>query len=261
MRVSLWLATASVIALATVRCASYGSQEEPTPTFVPSDDGSPPDVREADPPDAGPAVLDAASCAVRVASMCIDPTEVTIAEFRGFVTAVGPSVLDAGAPCSATTLRGLGVAPNEKLPISEVTFCEARAFCLWKGKHLCGRFNGGTLASNETGTQNSVWYNACTAGSTTRTLVTLDGGRCQLDAAAPKSSGSTCQGGLQGLFDMVGNVNEWVDAPFERDGGTKWAVLQGGGFRYPAATTNCATAVSARIDDRFTDVGFRCCWP
>jgi len=156
-------------------------------------------------------------------------------------------------------ITALGVRPDETLPMTSVTFCEARAFCKRAGKRLCGRIGGGPLAPGEVGAQVSEWFNACTGGTADGIHLLSDGG-CQLESDASRAAGSGCQGGVPGVFDMVGNVWEWIDQPNIPDGASPTAAFQGGGYEHPAST-NCGAGSGAGIDFRGADVGFRCCSP
>src|SRR6185436_17630077 len=82
-----------------------------------------------------------APCGVRIVAgavtFCIDPTEVTEGAYAQFVTAKSGQTLDAGAPCPAVTVGPRNVADPD-LPVTMVSMCEARAYCAWAGKSLCG---------------------------------------------------------------------------------------------------------------------------
>jgi formylglycine-generating enzyme required for sulfatase activity len=184
---------------------------------------------------------------------------VSVADFQAFYESAKSTAIEVGAPCAPVTVTPSGVVANDAVPVTNVTFCEARAFCEWAGKRLCGRVGGGELATGELTTQTSAWFNACTAGTSEPVHLLSDAG-CQLEASAPAPAGSTCQGGLPALFDMVGNVWEWVDAPTTPDGAKPQSFFMGGGFSHPPGT-NCTAVGVGPTDFRASDVGFRCCSP
>ncbi|MBX3209214.1 MAG: SUMF1/EgtB/PvdO family nonheme iron enzyme [Labilithrix sp.] len=262
------------LAAALVRCSSFES--------VPGDAGADaselddaPALDEARPDAPADAPLDAGRCdsgcpgsggpcAVRAGPTCIDATEVTVADFRAFTESVQGTTLEVGAPCPPVTVGLLGARPDESLPMTQVSFCEARAFCAWAGKRLCGKVGGGPIPttgpSSGPTTQQAAWFNACTGGTADPHPLLSDGG-CQLGASGPRAAGSGCQGGVRGLVDMVGNVWEWIEYVGERDGATPAVFMIGGGYGHPPTSTTCGSLVQATLPFRGPDVGFRCCSP
>jgi formylglycine-generating enzyme required for sulfatase activity len=83
-------------------------------------------------------------------------------------------------------------------------------------------------------------------------------------AAWPSGSTSTCQGGYPGVFDMSGNVLEWVDSCDKTAGAGDNCMRRGGSFSDPArgADASCTYAEPAERGLGATnghDIGFRCC--
>lgn len=268
------LCAGALVAGALVDCGTFGgeavradSADAADSAVTTSDDAS--TTTDSAQPDAlddarGPCTAGCAgtagACGVKVGDFCIDATEVTVADFRAFTKSANGTTIDVSAPCAPVSVATLGVRPDETLPMTDVSFCAARAFCKWAGKRLCGSTGGGPLLPSQTRTQVSAWYNACTGG-TADTIHLLSDGGCQLEAGAPRSpSSSGCQGGVTGAFDMIGNVWEWIDQPNEVEGGVATAVIIGGGYAEPV-TTNCRDIRSARVDFVGNDIGFRCCSP
>jgi sulfatase modifying factor 1 len=271
--------TMAVVAAAAsftlLRCTSFGDSSAPT-----SDGGADEGAADAssdvavDPSDAadagqpGDAALDtsthcgdvtcpgrAGPCSVRIGSLCIDATEVTVADYTAFVAEKQDTFIDAGAPCGSVKVKVVGSRPDPTLPVTGVTFCEARAYCIHAGKHLCGNIAGGTIDPTKSATLDNAWFYACTGG--TGVTPTSISGQCQLGAVGPVSSGTSCQGGVPGLFDMVGNVFEWTDSLDVAETGAQFA---GGGFLQPAGS-DCGYVSGGAIDFKAADVGFRCCSP
>ncbi len=217
-------------------------------------DGAHADAADAEPPracDSGCAGT-AGPCEVRTGSLCIDATEVTTGDYAAFVAKKQNTPIVAGSPCGAVVVKNVGTRPDPLLPVTGVTFCEARAYCIYAGKHLCGDVAGGPTTPSKVGTLQSAWYYACTAGSGQSTVLS---GRCQLGMNEPARAGTTCEGFTPGVFDMVGNVHEWVDSVDDAGTGANFV---GGGYRQPT-NSNCGYVSGGSIDSMLPDVGFRCC--
>jgi formylglycine-generating enzyme required for sulfatase activity len=156
-------------------------------------------------------------------------------------------------------------------PITCVDWCDAAAFCAWAGKRLCGRRGGGTLG--ESGVNDpaaSEWYAACSADGalafpygdsfvpeTCNALGSPNGG---MFTGAGWYVG--CEGGYPGLFDMVGNVEEWEDAcTIGPDPAADNCFLRGGAFWSDETVAVCASNFERSPDRSATsdDWGFRCC--
>ncbi|MCW5837624.1 MAG: SUMF1/EgtB/PvdO family nonheme iron enzyme [Labilithrix sp.] len=201
-------------------------------------------------------------CGVRAGPTCIDAREVTVADYRVFTESVQGTSIDVGAPCDPVTVDLVGARPDDSLPMTDVSFCEARAFCAWAGKSLCGKVGGGSLSGEPlyvVTSQQGAWFNACTGGTSSDHPLLSDGG-CQLGGTSPRAAGPGCQGGVPGLVDMVGNVWEWIERVEENDAGPMTYLIGGGYGNEPGATT-CRSLLYATFPFRSHDVGFRCCSP
>jgi formylglycine-generating enzyme len=259
----------ALVAVAPVACSSFGGADDAIPdAAAPPDDAggaaSDRDVPDAEVPDGASPRCDsgcpgtAGPCGVRAGSTCIDATEVTVADYRAFAQAAAGRSFEVGVPCGQVSIGAAGVLPDEALPMTNVTFCQARAFCLWAGKRLCGLVGGGPLPPAEMRTQADAWFNACTGGTAESIRLLSDAG-CQLGASGPAPSGSTCQGGVRGLFDMVGNVWEWIDSTMT-DTAPPTARFMGAAYADDESST-CHALSGASIHYAAGDVGFRCCTP
>jgi hypothetical protein len=144
----------------------------------------------------------------------------------------------------------VGVAPWTRVSLEE-----AMAACENAGKRLCTR---------------DEWIAACRGPEDTDFPY---GGfyvyeACNGDgvATAPAATGSyeDCEGGFPGLFDLSGNVEEWVSTPAEPpdpDGGTLFYHPLGGSFQASAEQLECTPRGSGgyAAHMRMPDLGFRCC--
>jgi sulfatase modifying factor 1 len=263
------------------------------------DAASPPDVMPAHCPPSG---RGAAMVWIESANFCIDGTEVTNGQYQlfldavkgdpvSFLVALPPACRKDGWKSSFTPDTAITPWPQPTRgdqPVVSVDWCDAWAFCQWAGKRLCGQRGGGALvhgggeASDEFASAGdfimSEWAYACTAAGTRLFPYgdAYDQKRCNTGRTGASSesylltkiAGSTmCEGGFPGLFDLSGNVEEWVDgctASIGRD--DKCAVVGGSLFGQSASAaaeeTGCATSGYATPrGEAYQLRGFRCCGP
>ena len=217
-----------------------------------------------------------------VASYCIDRTEATNAQYGGFLmtkpAATGacswnsemkPGVLSAiwdeanyGPPDKSCTNYDFDRVVRDKpnAPVECVDWCDAVAFCAGQGKRLCRRIGGGGLAWSAFGSfADSEWSNAC-AGPAQQAFPYGPGhlpNRCVDDSFPDRmtqdvASHPKCEGGYPGLFDMGGNVSEWIDSCLLTDTDSDAArACHLMGDRYSEPNPN---------DDALTVTRKRSCW-
>jgi hypothetical protein len=79
----------------------------------------------------------------------------------------------------------------------------------------------------------------------------------RLDQSVPSGSMESCQSGF-GVYDLTGNLDEWVSSDEPARDKSKWAGLKGGGWGH---VRNQCRAMTTSHDPDFTYyfVGFRCC--
>lgn len=238
-------------------------------------------------------------------SLCVDTTEVTIAQFETFVEAAGgngataplaPFLDVSDSRCDPTigfswtaakrSEYASGLADPSAAPVVWVRYCEAKAFCRYAGKRLCGSRGGledfADAAVDE-------WTNACTGGGANAfgygpSFVV---GKCN-DAQkaattcglAPVLCAPTAVGthpgctspvpAYGGVFDMPGSVWEWTDVCINSSPNTI-CLLRGGAYRTTNGTdfaeASCVIALhnspshgaGSQASDSESDIGFRCC--
>jgi formylglycine-generating enzyme required for sulfatase activity len=156
---------------------------------------------------AGPPLIQAGN-----ANVCIDSTEVTVAQYRQFLDA-GALVDAAPSRCSwnasfapqtdgsaGCTAEKTDLATRGNYPISCVDWCDAWSFCAWAGKRLCGSTTGGPLLSltGPSDLPSSQWYIACATykNNLYPTGTTYTTGECNTqggDGAVPVASLPKCR--------------------------------------------------------------------
>lgn len=211
----------------------------------------------------------------------IDKYEVTVRQYMAWVQQGTPTPAEQDPDCQWNTEFVEKVASNGcepgtpdpsdyDNPMRCVDFCDATAYCEAHGKHLCGRIGGGALAQSEFAKASvDEWYDACSAGGT-RTYPygnTFDPTKCNghdsgnsvLPVVPGKMTG--CEGGYPGIFDMSGNVDEWVNACTPTGGSPQndVCVRAGGAFYQYQQDLQCSSEVPANRNDLSNTTGIRCC--
>ncbi|HEX6766523.1 MAG TPA: SUMF1/EgtB/PvdO family nonheme iron enzyme [Polyangiaceae bacterium] len=220
---------------------------------------------------------------------CIDRTEVTNRMYATFLDDAPPAneqemlcswnatfTPQMGSTCDPLPYDPINRGNN---PVACVDWCDAKAFCEWSGKHLCGAIGGGPnpLASFADETRDE-WYQTCSHDGDNILPYgnTYEGSNCAgLDQGTSRALNvatlANCQGGYDGVWDMSGNVSEWADSCAASSGasdncahrGGSWYDLKGGAPLYcnsslPSDTTPMPEVL--RRDTRDIHVGFRCCY-
>ena len=156
-----------------------------------------------------------------------------------------------------------------------VDWCDAHAYCAWLGRHLCGAIGGGALPFglvDEPGSD--AWFVACTHDGLTPYPYgpSFDETKC-IDSSGSSSrvepgpvGTSTCVGGYAGIYDLSGNVREWIDACDGTSQQTDGCYHRGGWYELgPAsARTLMCQSTGANLGTEYRGwrdetLGFRCC--
>jgi formylglycine-generating enzyme required for sulfatase activity len=184
------------------------------------------------------------------AQFSITATEVTVAQFR---TCVEAGVCDTA---TADPACNIGAPERGDHPLNCVTFHGAEQYCAFAGGRICTEEEW--LAACRGGEGRAFPYgdtfdpDACNARSSNPAV------KDRVGSTAPVGSFSACEGGLDGLHDMAGNVAEWVD-------GCKgdYCRFRGAGYRSNAPVDHFAgcTGACAGNDKSLQShsVGIRCC--
>lgn len=235
---------------------------------------------------------------------CIDSTEVTFAQYQAFLDdgEVDPTAQPAECALNAvvTAYRPTQYIYNTyksdeakygSYAVSGVDWCDARAFCAWSGKALCGKVGGGALPPAQKSSPTDAWWLACAtqSGKTypyggltidgTKRPDTYDKALCHTEdkSTALIRQGPmtpTCEGGVAGVYDLSGNILEWTDSCEPGTAGEPQSdkcALRGGSYNYDGSSVKCTYSQTAdrvkplqtSVNDPnglyYTVFGFRCC--
>lgn len=180
----------------------------------------------------------------------VSATEATVAQFRACVEA---------AACTAGTTNpqcNFGKTDRDDHPVNCVTYDGAEQYCRWVGGRLCTETEWLDACRGTEGRAfpygSTFDIEACNVQSQTTTVE----GRAR--TTAPVKSHARCEGGLAGLFDMAGNVAEWVDSCHDN-----YCKFRGAGYlsNDPVDRFAGCGAVCSGNDKGFQSgvVGIRCC--
>jgi formylglycine-generating enzyme required for sulfatase activity len=199
---------------------------------------------------------------VKATSFFVDATEVTAEAYARFLGAKGDDTSGQAAECAWNDSFAPSVQKGSpKEPVTHVDFCDAVAYCAWADKQLCGKIGGGSLAFADLASPTkSQWFAACggSKGQPYPYGSTLMQGACNSNGSGVSAVGShaSCEGASSGVFDMVGNVAEWVNACDASSGAADGCETIGGGF---ADSGTCSLSSLKHREEQLPGVGFRCC--
>jgi formylglycine-generating enzyme required for sulfatase activity len=202
----------------------------------------------------------------------IDTTEVTRAQYAAWIE-TNPSTSDQLPECqwndSYTIPANYPVEDRHDHPVAGVDWCDAYAYCKGVGKRLCGKIGGGPAGIDDNyDATKSQWYYACSSGGLYEYPYgnDYDPNACNLEdsgleSTAPVASFDGCQSsepGFEGVFDLSGNLREWVDG-CSGSGAEDLCNQQSGSFGATWVTARCRGAAPVARTEREVATGFRCC--
>ncbi|MDF3067872.1 MAG: hypothetical protein K0R38_3473 [Polyangiaceae bacterium] len=199
---------------------------------------------------------------IKAGSFYVDSTEVTVEQYALFLAAKAEDGSGQPEECAwndSFAPSAPGKSPQH--PVTHVDYCDAVAYCDWADKRLCGKIGGGALSFSElsSATKNQ-WFAAC-GGSKAQPYpygAAFAAGACNSGTAqlAEVASLETCARFPDGVFDMVGNVAEWVNACDATQGAADGCETIGGSY---AESGTCTLSSLKHRDEQLPTVGFRCC--
>ena len=207
---------------------------------------------------------------------CIDKTEVVYEDYELFYAA-NPPLSTQSAECQWNTDYTPSIdwpSLDKHKPVVGINWCEAQAYCTWRGKRLCGRIGGGANPfSSHADASESQWYNACSAqgnntypygnayaadscnGADKGTQATID---VQNTAGAPVTD-PPCFGGTPDLWQMSGNVAEWEDSCDDATGSNDNCRVRGGSYMSADMDLTCSADSAAARSFTSGVIGFHYC--
>jgi len=138
-------------------------------------------------------------------------------------------------------------AGKEKLPVSEVSYFDAEAYCKSLGKRLPTLFEWEKAARGTDG-RDYPWGNKFDAGKAN----TIESDKNSSVPVGSYEKGKS----PYGVMDMAGNVWEWVDAWDSTD--KRYRLSLGGSYFDDAEHARVYEALKSIPDDMHEYVGFRC---
>jgi formylglycine-generating enzyme len=223
---------------------------------------------------------------------CMDRTEVTNQEYSLFLAA-GPGtanqsaacafntsfVPDTSAACAAEEVAKYDPVARPNVPVGCVDWCDAKRYCEWAGKRLCGAIGGGSNPPASFADANaSQWFRACSKGGTQKFPYGNDYKASSCNGAdvsglhpADVANKPACVGGYTGLFDMSGNVHEWEDSCSANAGASDNCLIRGGSIDNidvltPSLLCNSSppnddtpSPTTAKRNAKDELIGIRCC--
>lgn len=174
---------------------------------------------------------------------CVDTTEISAAQYAAAVHTDLNSV-----PRYSYCEKSLATEPPsaDDLPVTNITWCDASAYCSWAGKHLCTALEKTVAVCNAHPPDPFTECNIKRGGA----------------GAAPRAVTTGCRNS-EGVVNAIGNVQEFIDKLDPESNGT---AFWGGGDSYTGSFGNICDALfdkfgpfDGTVAAKSPAIGFRCC--
>jgi len=205
---------------------------------------------------------------VTLSSFRIDATEVTTASWLEFIESPGHATAHYH-PTQPLASDGvaLSVLPGwEDVPVHQVSWYDAVAYCAWRGKRLPTEAEWERAARGPDDDRRFPW--GAEGADCSKAVYTTGASACESGPQAVRSR-SPVGDTPEGLSDMAGNVAEWVsdryggyDAESQVDprgpANGRSRVVRGGSFRERGPSIRTLSRWGVTPDRRSDALGFRC---
>lgn len=188
---------------------------------------------------------------------------------RDFAPSTDPDPERKGCMESSSVCQGENCGAHPQVCVD---WCDASAYCSWRGMRLCGSRQGGSLDIEMLDDPSlSQWLAACSAEGTTDfpygqgyVEQQCNDGKAALETTVEVGTSPACVTAT-GIFDLSGNVAEWTDSCLPPDSNGDNCAQRGGYFGSTTDTLNCVagddgyTRTSESRSASSPRLGFRCC--
>lgn len=201
----------------------------------------------------------------------VHATEVTVGQYKVFL-AENSSLPKQSPECAGNIDLGTPGGGADNLPRVNVDWCDAQSYCKWAGMQLCGVIGmpGAHLPpANAADEKLDQWAAFCKGPSKTAYPYgsVYDENACNGPNAASPPSGPVVVASKTGcsvsnlIFDMTGNVSEWVDSCVGYTAMTETCLTRGGSYQTKGSTGVSCNGAEVNIprSAQQPDIGFRCC--
>ena len=197
----------------------------------------------------------------------IGAREVSNGEYQQFLAAAqDPAIQPAQCAWNDDFTPTSWPALDPSLPVVNIDWCDARAYCAWAGQRLCGAISGGPAspfdAVNPAANQ---WYRACSNGDfrpypygKNYKKFACNGADALLGGLLGVGSMPGCEAPIDGVFDLSGNVWEWVDTCVG-EGQNAECMRRGGSYYSNPEALRCDALSTRPRSAAVHYVGVRCC--
>ncbi|HEY0139011.1 MAG TPA: SUMF1/EgtB/PvdO family nonheme iron enzyme [Nannocystis sp.] len=197
----------------------------------------------------------------------IGAREVSNAEYQQFLAAgQDPAIQPEQCAWNDDYTPTIWPAIDPALPVVNIDWCDARAYCAWAGKRLCGAIEGGPASPFDiVNPAKNQWYRACSNGDfrpypygKKYKKFACNGADALFGGLLGVGSLPLCEAPIAGVFDLSGNVWEWVDSCIG-DGPDAECMRRGGSFYSDPDALRCDVLSTRPRSTAVHYVGLRCC--